>query len=390
MSNPDSCSPLTRAEIDLRNLAHNCRELRRLTSPSARLMSVVKADAYGHGLVPVSRVVMESGADWLAVTLIPEALLLRQAGLTSPILLLGYTPPHQARCLAECDLRASINSLEVASRLSQEASRCGGTIKVHLKVDTGMGRLGLLADTLRVPGRSKGEVSRVAAQILEIARMPGLHVEGIYTHFASADRRDKRHAQEQFELFLDILSGLKKHSLEFEIRHAANSAATIEMPETHLDMVRPGIALYGLWPSEETDRGLIDLRPVMSLQSRVIQVKEVPAGFTVSYGSTWESPCRTRIATIPIGYADGFRRQLSSNGHVLVRGRRVPVVGRVCMDLTMIDVGDLDLDLEEEVVLLGAQGGETITAEEIAQRVGTINYEIVSALTARIPRTYKN
>jgi alanine racemase len=294
-------------------------------------------------------------------------------------------------CLAASDIRASINSLESAAPLSNEASRQNKTINVHIKIDTGMGRLGLLTDALAVPDGTKGEISRVVREILDIARLPRLHVEGLYTHFARADSRDTRHAQRQFALFMDTLAELKKHSFEVEIRHAANSAATIGMPETHLDMVRPGIAQYGLWPSEEMDRSLIDLRPVMSIKSAVIQVKEVPAGFRVSYGSTWESARRTKIATIPIGYADGYKRLLSSKGNMLVRGQRAPVVGRVCMDLTMIDVGHLAaVDLEDEVVILGAQGAEEITADEIARRIGTINYEIVSSLTSRVPRVYKH
>ena len=214
-------------------------------------------------------------------------------------------------------------------------------------------------------------------------------MEGIFTHFANADSRDKDHALIQLSRFKKILEDLKKHAFKVKYRHAANSAAIIELPESHLDMVRPGIAQYGLWPSEEVDKQHIDLKPVMSLKSRVIQVKEVGSGFAVSYGSTYVTPGPTRIATIPIGYADGYDRTLSSSGHMLVRGVRAPIIGRVCMDLTMIDVGHVpDVRLEDEVVVLGSQGNETISADEIAKRIGTINYEIVSSLTSRVPKVY--
>jgi alanine racemase len=291
--------------------------------------------------------------------------------------------------LAANNIRASINSNESARALSEEAIRQHKNIKTHIKIDTGMGRLGLMSDECTLTPLPKGETSRAVKDILDIARMPGLQIEGIYTHFARADNRDKTHALMQFNMFMDILTQLKKHSFEVEIRHAANSAATIELPETHLDMVRPGIAQYGLWPSDETKRELINLKPVMSIKSCVIHVKEVPAGFKVSYGCTWESPGSTKIATIPIGYADGYKRQLSSKGSMLVRGQRVPVVGRICMDLTMIDVGSLkSIDVEDEVVIIGGQGDNEITADEIASSIGTINYEIVSSLAPRVPRVY--
>jgi alanine racemase len=215
-------------------------------------------------------------------------------------------------------------------------------------------------------------------------------VEGIFTHFANADARDKRNTRQQFSRFVTLLEVLEAAGFRPGLRHAANSAATIEMPETHLDLVRPGVSQYGLWPSAEVNKNLIDLKPVMSIKSTVIQVKKVGAGFAVSYGSTHRTPRPTRIATVPIGYADGFDRSLSSKGHMLVNGRRAPIIGRVCMDLTMIDVGHIpEVSLEDEVVVLGRQGDLEITADAVAAQVGTINYEIVSALTSRVPRIYK-
>lgn len=378
----------TRAEISLEALAHNYRELRRITSPSARMMAVVKADGYGHGAVQTARVALDNGADFLAVARITEAAHLRQAGITAPILLFGYSSPSYADFLISNDIRASINSLESAALLSDAALNRGDKIKAHIKVDTGMGRLGLLADELK-SSEIKKKRNTTVKDILSIARMPGIEIEGIYMHFAQADIRDKRHARRQFELFSDILLQLEKHSLAIEIRHAANSAATIEMPETHLDMVRPGIAQYGLLPSDETDRTLIDLRPAMSLKSAVIHIKDVPAGFSVSYGSTWTSPAPTKIATVPIGYADGYSRLLSSKGSMIVKGHKVPIVGRICMDLCMIDVGSVpDIEIDDEVVIMGRQEGSEITADDIARTTGTINYEIVSTITSRVPRIY--
>jgi alanine racemase len=382
-------SSLTWAEIDLGALAHNYRELRRVTNSSADMMAVVKADGYGHGAPQVAEVALENGAEFLAVARLNEAIRLREAGISAPILLFGHSLPAYVEILASQNIWAALNSLEGARSISAEAVRRKTTIKAHIKVDTGMGRLGLMADELAVQTTSGEQFKRAVSDIIAISTLPGIEVEGIFTHFANADSRDKGHALTQLSRFKKILEALKKHPFQVKYRHAANSAATIELPESHLDMVRPGIAQYGLWPSEEVDKQRIDLKPVMSLKSKVIQVKEVGPGFVVSYGSTYVTPASTRIATIPIGYADGYDRILSSKGHMLVGGVRAPIIGRVCMDLTMIDVGHIaDVHLEDEVVILGSQGNETISADEIAKQVGTINYEIVSSLTSRVPKVY--
>jgi len=380
---------LTWAEIDLSALAHNYHELRRVTDLSAAIMAVVKADGYGHGAPQVARVALENGAKFLAVARMNEAVRLREAGISAPILLFGHSLPAYVDILASQDIRASLNSLDGARSISDEAVRQKKTIKAHIKIDTGMGRLGFLSDDIAVRTDS-GELFKSAINnISAITALPGLEVEGIFTHFANADSRDKGHARIQLSRFTKLLEKLKKHSFRVKYRHAANSAATIEFPDSHLDMVRIGIAQYGLWPSDEVDKDRIDLRPVMSIKSRVIQVKEVGADFAVSYGSTHITSCPTRIATIPIGYADGYDRILSSKGYMLVRGVRAPIIGRVCMDLTMIDVGHVPgVRLEDEVVILGSQENETISADEIAKQVGSINYEIVSSLTSRVPKTY--
>jgi alanine racemase len=294
--------------------------------------------------------------------------------------------------MAANGVRASINSLASAKMLAAEAARTGNILKVHIKIDTGMGRLGLLSDELTVDSAPANGSRRTGAlrDVLAVASLPHLEVEGIFTHFANADARDKTHAWDQFARFTSLLEALGREGLHIKFRHAANSAATIEMPETHLDLVRPGVSQYGLWPSGDVDKKRIDLKPVMAIKSTVIQVKSVGSGFAVSYGSTHHTPRPTRIATVPVGYADGFDRALSSKGHMLVNGTRAPIIGRVCMDLTMIDVGHIpEVSLEDEVVIMGRQGDEEITADEIAGHAGTINYEIVSSLTSRVARVYK-
>ena len=380
---------LTWAEIDLGALAHNYRELRRITSSSAAMMAVVKADGYGHGAPQVAGVALENGVSLLAVARMDEAVRLREAGVSAPILLFGHSLPAYVDFMASRDIRVSLNSLENARRISAEAVRLKKTVEAHIKVDTGMGRLGLLSDDISVRAVSGEGFDLAVRDILAITDLPGIRVEGIFTHFANSDTGNKDHAKTQLARFMKLLQTLEAHSLQVKYRHAANSAAIIDMPESHLDLVRPGIAQYGLWPSNEVRKERIDLRPVMSIKSRVIHLKEVGAGFAVSYGSIHVTPRPTRIATIPIGYADGYDRILSAKGQMLVRGVRAPIIGRVCMDLTMIDVGHVpEVRLEDEVVILGSQGNETISADDIAQRVGTINYEIVSSLTSRVGKVY--
>jgi alanine racemase len=381
---------LTRAEIDLDALAHNYRELRRVTAPAAGTMAVVKADAYGHGAPQVAGVALACGAEFLAVARFDEAVQLRQSGITAPILLFGYSFPAYVRYMTANNIRAAINTVASARMLSEEASWAGKTLKVHIKIDTGMGRLGLLSDDLVLKSKNGDRLAGVLQDVLAIISLPHIEVEGIFTHFANADAMDKTHTRQQFSRFNALLEALAQEGVRPRLCHAANSAATIEMPETHLDMVRPGVSQYGLWPSPEVDKSLIDLKPVMSIKSTIIQVKSVGANFAVSYGSTHHTSQPTRIATVPIGYADGFDRVLSSRGHMLVKGIRAPIIGRVCMDLTMVDVGHIpDVSLEDEVVILGCQGDQEITADEIAEQVGTINYEIVSSLTPRVAKVYK-
>jgi alanine racemase len=328
----------------------------------------------------------------LGVARAHEGIDLRKAGIDAPILIFGYSPPGCARELAGYGLTQTVYSLEAGRIFSEAACAMAKKIKIHLKIDTGMGRLGLLPNPFA--GSTAGmEVSAAKAtqEALAIASLPGLELEGVYTHFAAADSANKESAQRQLELFMDFLEALDKQGVKAPIRHAANSAAVIDMPQAHLDLVRPGIMLYGLYPSSEVRTSHVSLKPAMQLKAWVAHVKNVPAGFKVSYGSTYEAPRPTKIATVAIGYADGYARVLSSRGVMLVHGVRAPVVGRVCMDQTMLDVGHIDdVFPGDEAVVFGQQDGMSIPVEEIAVATDTINYEVVSALTARVARKYVN
>jgi len=381
--------PLVWAEVDLSAIAANVRELCRVVKPAARLMVAVKANAYGHGSVEVARTALAHGADWLGVARFEEALELREAGIAAPILIFGYTPARCTRELIRLHLTQSVHCLDAARALSEQAAGSGDRLKVHLKVDTGMGRLGILTDEHR-PGLSGVAPADAAVrEVMQMAGLPGLHLEGVFTHFASADSADKSYTHGQLALFERFLDRLKKAGLSIEIRHAANSGGIIDMPQTHLDMVRAGISLYGLYPSGEVRQSTITLTPALTWKARIVHLKKVPAGFYVSYGMTHRTAQPTTIATVPVGYGDGYSRLLSNRGIMLVGGRRVPIVGRVCMDLTMIDVGQIPgVAVDEEVVILGRQGAEAVSADEIADLLGTINYEVVTAISARVPRVF--
>ncbi len=366
---------LARADIDLNAIAHNITELRHVTHPKARFMAVVKANAYGHGAIEVAKQALNHGAQILGVARISEGLHLRQAEIDAPILVLGYTPPELIPRLIQADLTPTVYSEEAARAISDYALSCGKTVRIHIKTDTGMGRLGIAA-----------EQAKSLSDIETIARLPGIEIEGIFTHFATADSRDKSFAKVQLDLFMDFTDKLHRRGVEIPIRHAANSAGIMEMPESHLDMVRAGIAIYGLYPSDETDKTRITLKPAMTLKSRVIHLKQVTAGFSISYGCTYRTPKPTVIATVSIGYADGLNRLLSSRGYMLVRGQRAQIAGRVCMDLTMLDVGHIpDVNIGDEVVVFGP---EPVSVDDMATMLNTINYEIVSTITARVVRQY--
>jgi alanine racemase len=380
---------LTRAIVDLDAVAGNVRTIRSITNTDARIMAVVKANAYGHGCLQVSKTVLSNGADRLGVARIEEGRRLREGGIFAPVLVFGHITDTILPDLIEYDLTATAHSLPFARSISQVAAKLGKTVRIHIKVDTGMGRMGLLSNASTDPSMPEKRINSLCSDILEVAKLPGLDIEGVYTHFATADRTDRRYATSQLELFLNLLERLKKEGLEIPIRHAANSSAIINFPESHLDMVRPGIALYGLYPSKEINRSRISLIQAMTLKSRIIHLKKVPAGFPVSYGCTYKTPAPTMVATVPIGYADGYSRSLSNRGQMLVRGLKAPVIGRVCMDLTLLDVGHIPgVTLNDDVVVFGKQGDTEISVDDLADSLETINYEIVTSVSDRIPREY--
>ena len=359
-------------EVDLEAIAHNVRRVVEIVGPAVKVLAVLKADGYGHGAVRVARTALNNGAYCLGVASINEGLALRQAGISAPILVLGFTPAWQARELVLNGLTATVFDLDVARALSRVAGQLDNQVKVHIKVDTGMGRLGLLPDD-------------VLPFALALRSLSHLVLEGIFTHFSVADV-DPDYTRWQVGRFRRILDALAREGIDLPLIHAANSAAVLSLPESHFGMVRLGIAMYGLDPSPQL-RCPPDFRPALSFKTEVAQVKTLAPGSYVSYGNTYQTADRQRIAVIPVGYADGFRRAPRHWGEVLVRGRRAPIVGRVCMDQTMIDVTDIaDVRQGDEVVLIGEQGGESITAEEVAERLGTINYEVVSEILARVPR----
>ncbi len=380
--------PQTTVNIDLSALVHNLLQLRRTTVSSAQIMAVIKANAYGHGAVTVAKTLIKNGVSFLCVARVSEAVELRDAGIDTPILLFGDVLPCQISYMSRHDIRATVTSLETAHIISDEAIKCGNTIKVHIKVDTGMGRLGILPSALSVSTPLDGHCS-AEEEIQKISAMKGLFVEGIYTHFASADCRDKSQTLGQMALFNNLLKKLDARGICPPLSHAANSAAILEIPQSHFNMVRAGICLYGLWPSIEVDHKLAELKPVMSITSAIIHLKKVPKDFGVSYGSTHITSRETTIATVPIGYADGYKRLLSSRGWMIVKGVKVPVVGRVCMDFTMIDVGNVpDVKLGDPVTIMGREGDCEVSADDIANLCNTINYEIVASLTRRMPIRY--
>ena len=386
-----TCLPVW-AEVDLKAVAHNVRALKRIISPGTRLMVVVKADAYGHGMLEIARQATQNGAQALGVARITEAISLRKAGFDVPVLIFGYTPYSCAEKLVEFELTQTVYSYKTAKMLSETAASQGKKINVHIKIDTGMGRLGFPAGSSRLsaPFFSNAVLKNILSEVESIARLKNLNLEGIFTHFAAADSTDKTYTEKQFEIFLDFLSILKKRGLDIPVKHAANSAAVLEMHKTHLSMVRAGILVYGLSPFDYVNKSYVGFKPAMALKSRVTHLKKVPAGFKISYGITYETKNPTTIATVSIGYGDGLNRLLSSSGHMLVGGHKAPIAGRVCMDMTMLDVGHIEsnIGIEDEVVIFGRQGDLSITIDEIASNIRTINYEILTSIRSNMPRIY--
>ena len=365
------------AEINLDNLAHNMKEIRRLAKSDALVTAVIKADGYGHGATKIAKTLLENGADRFAVAVIDEAIELRNSEVSVPILVLGYTSPQRAEEVLQYDIEQTVYSLEVAEALSKEASRVNKIAKVHIKIDSGMGRIGLQpnSDTIEI--------------IKKIYNMPNIVIEGIFTHFAVADEVDKTYTNQQFENFSSVCNELEKIGIHIRLKHCGNSATIIDLPQMHENMVRAGIILYGLAPSNDVELQKLELKQVMSLKARVTHVKEISEGQSVSYGRKFIASKNSKIASLPLGYADGYTRLLSGKAEALIKGIRVPVVGRICMDQCMIEVtGIEDVNVGDEVVLFGEQGQSFISIDELAEKLGTINYEIVCMIARRVPRVY--
>lgn len=366
----------TRAEIDLDAIAANVRAACGLAGAGSAVMAVIKADAYGHGAVPVARAALAAGATWLGVAMPEEAAVLRAAGIGARILILGPIAPGQAGLVARHDLDQCVSDPAQAEVLNGVAASPGRPLRLHLKVDTGMGRVGV----------SLREVRSAADRI---ARLPAVRLEGLMTHFAESDAEDPGFTQEQLRRFATATDALRAAGVPIPLRHAANSAALLRHPDARLDMVRPGIMLYGCHPCDRRPNDPT-LAPALRFQTVVSHLKDLPAGGSVSYGRTFVAPRDLRIATLPVGYADGLARLLSGQGQVLIGGQRVPIVGRVCMDMTMVDVTRVPgVRVGDEAVLIGRQGAEEITADEIAALTGTISYEVLCRVGARVPRVYR-
>lgn len=363
--------------VDLEAIKSNLRAFQQNVGSSSRLMAVVKANAYGHGLLEMAWAAAEQGADWLGVALAEEAFALREGGLELPILVLGYSSPEDYPELIRLGIRPSIFSLIQGMEFAEAAAQQGCKAPIHLKIDTGMGRIGFAPD--------EGSIF----QIKRLAELEHLELEGVFTHFPSADASDLTTTREQLERFSSYCQSLKKMGVKISLCHCANSAAAMRLPESHMDMVRIGIAMYGLSPSSGDWEWDGCLQPALSLHTKVIQVKEVPAGTGISYGQIFRTTRVSRIGTLPIGYGDGFPRGLSNKGTALVAGQKVPIIGRICMDQCMVDLTEVPHVKEGElVVLLGKQDQQCIPAEELADLLDSINYEIVTALSPRLPRVY--
>ncbi len=364
----------TVAAVDLTAIAGNVRRICDRVF-SAEVMAVVKADGYGHGAAPVARTALLAGATQLGVALLEEGIALRRHGVRAPILVFGGLFEDQIEAFLAHDLMMTVYEPELAEVIARRATALGKAARVHVKIDTGMGRVGALGDPLEF--------------IARLAQRHGLELAGIYTHFATSDEFDKTYARHQLGSFRALVQRLKERGITFQYVHAANSGAILDMPESYFNLVRPGVMMYGYYPSRETTES-IALQPAMTLRSRILYLKQVPENFCVSYGRTFRTSKPSLLATIPLGYADGFSRRFSNNMHVLVRGRKRPVVGRVCMDQIIVDLGDdFEAARGEEVVLLGKQGEEEISIDDWCEKLETIPYEVTCSISKRVPRVYE-
>jgi len=364
------------AEVNLDHLAHNMREVRRIVPEPTLIMAAVKADGYGHGAKACAETFLMNGADMLAVATPDEGFQLRRWGIDAPILCLGYTPDYLLEKAIENDVLVTIYNKEQGISLNKAAQRQNTRARFHVKIDTGMSRLGF-------------QPKEAVEGICELVKLPRLELEGVFTHFAVSDDADKSYTRMQYEKYVDVVNSLDKNGVKIPVKHVSNSAAIIDLPEYKHDLVRPGIMLYGYYPSPDVDHSVVDLKQVLTLHAQISHIKTVPKGQEISYGLTYTAEKESRIATIPMGYADGYRRVLSNKSYVEIKGKRAPLVGRICMDQFMVDVSDIDgVDVGDEVVLIGYPDGVAPDGEELAAMLGSITHEVTCQITRRVPRVY--
>ncbi|ACD22809.1 alanine racemase [Clostridium botulinum] len=364
------------AEIDLDAIAYNMRNIKKLAQ-NKDVIAVVKADCYGHGALDVVPTLLENGASRLAVAVLTEAIELRNNNITAPIMILGYTPEYLFEEVVNYDIEQTVYDLEYAKKLSHLAIKFNKKAKVHIAIDTGMGRIGFIPN------------EKAIKDIKKIYNLKGLDVIGIFTHFSTSDETDKEYTNEQFNKFTSFIDMLSKVGVKIPIKHISNSGAIIDMPKTYLDSVRAGIILYGYYPSDEINKDNIKLKPALTLKASLTRVQELDINSYISYGKTFKTERKSIIATLPIGYADGYSRLLAPGAKVIINGKFSPIIGRICMDQCMIDVTDIDdIHVGDEVIILGEDGNLKLTANDLAKSMGTINYEILCMLKYRIPRVY--
>ncbi len=366
------------AEIDMDAIAENFRVMHERISPKTKMVAVIKTDGYGHGAVPIARMIQPEDYIWgFAVATMTEAMILRKNQITKPVLILGYTFEEDYEDLIRYEIRPVVFKLDMAKELSQTAVQLKKTLSIHIGLDTGMSRIGF------------SDTEESIKTIREIASLPGIRIEGMFTHFAKADELDKAPANRQFERYMHFAHRLEEAGVAIPLKHVSNSAALMELADMNLDLVRAGISIYGIYPSEEVSRDSMKLTPAMSLHSRIVYIKEIETGTQISYGGTFTAPHPMRIATIPVGYGDGYPRMLSNKGFVLIHEKRARILGRICMDQFMVDVTDIPEAQElDEVILVGRQGNEEITVDELGDLCGRFSYEFICDIGKRVPRIY--
>lgn len=364
------------AEIDLDAIAYNTRNIKKLIGDKD-LIAVVKANCYGHGAIDIIPTLLENGVSQFAVAMISEAIEIRKNNIASPIMILGFTPLYLCEELINNDIEQTVYDLDYARQLSKIAIGLNKKVKIHIAIDTGMGRIGFLPNDKSID------------DIIEISSLEGIDIVGIFTHFSTSDEKDKEYSNQQFSKMMSVIDTLQERGVDIPLKHVANSGAIIDLPDTYLDAVRAGIILYGYYPSNEINKNNLDLKPALTLKATVVNVKTLEKDMYISYGRTFKTTDKTVVATIPVGYADGYVRKLGENGKVIIKGHFAPIIGRICMDQFMVDVTNIpNVNIGDEVILLGEKNGLKYNADDMAEKLDTINYEITCMLKSRLPRVY--